>query len=75
MSAEVTGHSGGKGRRRPSYYRPRAAPLIRPRGQGDRTRPSSRVRDDCASDTADAASPHCSRSGDCAIRRWDRWKD
>ncbi|KPJ02377.1 hypothetical protein RR46_00164 [Papilio xuthus] len=50
MSVGVTGLSGGGGRRRRSYYRPRAAPLLRPRGQGDRTRPSSRIRGHRAND-------------------------
>lgn len=38
MSGGVTAHSIVRGRRRPSYYRPWAAPPIRPRGQCDGTR-------------------------------------
>lgn len=35
MSGGVRAESGVRGRRRPSYYRPRAAPPITLRGQGD----------------------------------------
>lgn len=67
MSGGGKAHSGVRGRRRPSYYRPRAAPPIRPRGQGEQTRPSSRQRGRRSSDAASACTLHSASR--VAVRR------
>lgn len=60
MSAGVRVHSGGRGRRRPCYYRARAAPPITSRGQGDCERAkftATRPPTECRA----ARTPHCWR--------------